>query len=112
MAGNTLTTATLMHCPHGGTVHVISSSNTISDTEGSAVATVADTYIISSCPYMMPVPIPSPCITVRWITSDSVVQIKGSPTLSETSVGLCLSAAQVPQGTVLITHTQSIHGTE
>lgn len=110
MAGRTLTTASRLQCPHGGTVNIISGHHKVS-AGGSPVATTADTFIITGCPFLLPPFIPSPCVTLRWIVSDAAVSISGSPTLSETSAGLCLSAAALPQGPVVILQAEPALGT-
>jgi hypothetical protein len=108
MAGNSLNTMAMLQCPHGGTVQIVS-TNTRVNAGGAPMALAADTYIVSGCPFQIPaaVPIPSPCVTVHWIVSDVQDKVNGVPTLSQSSVGLCLSAAQVPQGPVVVVNTQT-----
>ena len=108
MEGYTLTTASTLQCPHGGQVQIIS-SNTQSKADGAFIVTMSDTFIISGCPFQIPavVPIPSPCVKVQWIVPDTLVRINGSPSLSQSSVGLCLSAAQIPQGPVIVAQAQA-----
>lgn len=107
MAGSTLTTNSSLQCPHGGTVQIIS-TNTRVAADGGYVATVADTFIVSGCPFQIPATpvIPSPCLTVQWIVPDTRVRVNGSPSLSQSSTGICLSAAQIPQGSVIVANTQ------
>jgi len=108
MAGNTLTTLSSLQCPHGGTVSIVS-SNTQVQADGGPIATMTDTFTIAGCPFQIPAtpPIPSPCMTVQWMVADTRVQINGLASLSQSSVGLCLSAAQVPQGPVVIASAQA-----
>ena len=107
MAGNTLTVASELSCPHGGTV-TITPSNTKANADGDFIATAADTFTISGCPFTLPTtpPTPSPCITVQWLVTDEMVQA-GAPTLSMSSQGLCISALGPPQGPVIISSTQT-----
>jgi len=107
MAGNSLTINSTLQCPHGGTVQIIT-TNTTTKADNGFVATPSDTFIISGCPFQIPavVPIPSPCLTVQWLVPDTRVKVNGNPTLSQSSVGLCLSAAQLPQGPVTVANTQ------
>jgi hypothetical protein len=107
MAGNTITLNASLQCPHGGTVTIIP-ANTRALADSGLIATVSDTFIVSGCPFQIPVtpPIPSPCVSVRWIVADTRVKVNGSPSLSQSSTGLCLSAAQIPQGQVLVAATQ------
>jgi hypothetical protein len=108
MAGDSLTTASTLQCPHGATVTIIS-SNQVAKAGGASLATMADTFMIAGCPFQLPTtpPTPSPCLTVRWLVTDMRVKANGSLTLSKSSQGLCLSGAQVPQGPVSIVSTQA-----
>jgi hypothetical protein len=107
MAGKTVTINSSLQCPHGGTVQIIT-TNTRAMADGGYIATMADTFIVSGCPFQIPAatPIPSPCVTVQWIVPDTRVKVNGSPTLSQSSTGLCLSAVQLPQGPVMVAGTQ------
>jgi hypothetical protein len=105
MSGQSLNVNSILMCPHGGQVQIIS-TNTRTKGGGGFLVTAADTFIVVGCPFMIG-PVPSPCVTVQWIVSDSRVKVNGSPTLSQSSVGLCLSAAQAPQGPVSIVNTQT-----
>lgn len=108
MAGQSLNVNSVLLCPHGGQVQIIS-SNTCTKGGGGFLVTIADTFTVIGCPFQIPAapPIPSPCVTVQWIISDTRVKVNGSPCLSQSDVGLCLSAAQVPQGPVSIVNTQT-----
>jgi hypothetical protein len=103
--GGLLNTASVLMCPHGGTVSAIT-SNTQVNVGGSPAVRASDTFIIAGCPFTLPGPVPSPCVSVQWISPDTRSQVMSDFTLSEASVGLCLAATQAPQGTVLITSTQ------
>ena len=102
----TLTTEASLSCPHGGSVS-ISTSNTTTDAGGSKIVTVADTFTVSGCAFTLPGPKPSPCVQVQWVVPDVRVRVGGTPTLSQTSVGLCLSADSIPQGPVVVSSTQT-----
>lgn len=102
----TLTTASSMKCPHGGTVSV-TTTNTTTDASGSKVVTIGDTFTVSGCAFTLPGPKPSPCVRVQWVVPDMRVRVGGQPTLSQTSVGLCLSAESIPQGPVVVSSTQT-----
>ena len=108
MAGATVTTASTLMCPHGGTVSIVS-ANSKASVNGSYIALSTDTFTISGCPFQLPTtpPTPSPCITVQWLVPDTQNSVNGTPTLSESSSGLCLSAMQAPQGPVSITAAQA-----
>lgn len=108
MAGHSITTMASLTCPHGGTVQVIS-TNTRASADGAPLALQADTFVVTGCPFQIPaaVPVPSPCVTVRWLVPDTRVTASGQATLSRSSVGMCLSAAQVPQGPVVVVNAQA-----
>jgi hypothetical protein len=107
MAGFTVETGTMLLCPHGGRVQIVSANSRVK-AAGQFVALATDTFIVTGCPYHIPAspPIPSPCMTVRWIVTDVRTTIGGRQTLSKSSAGICHSAAQVPQGPVSIVATQ------
>ena len=107
MAGEALTTASTLQCPHGAKV-TISSTNTKAKA-GADMVTAADTFTISGCTFQLPtpVPVPSPCTTVVWIVPETQVMVGGSPGLDKGCVGLCLAATGLPQGPVTVADTQS-----
>jgi hypothetical protein len=109
MAGNTLNVNSQLKCPHGGTVQIIS-SNTSVTVDGAAAALATDQFIIAGCSFQIPTPggpVPSPCLTVRWVLTDMRAKVNSTPTLSKGSVGLCQNAAQAPQGKVIISNAQA-----
>jgi hypothetical protein len=108
MAGHTLSTNSTLQCPHGGAVQ-IASANVRVKADSAYAALATDQYVISGCSFQIPVgvgTVPSPCVNVQWIVTDLRVKVNGTPTLSRSSVGLCMSALQVPQGPVVIANTQ------
>jgi hypothetical protein len=77
--------------------------------DGGFIATASDTFTIAGCPFQIPAtpPIPSPCLTVQWLVPDVMVTVDHQPSLSQSSTGLCLNAAQIPQGPVVISAAQA-----
>ena len=106
MSGFSLNSAAFLMCPHGGQVTAVASNGSIGFGR-SPVVVSTDIFTIAGCPFTLPGPVPSPCVQVRWAVPDTRVKVNGSPTLSQSSVGLCLSPAGVPQGTVIVSMTQS-----
>ena len=106
--------ATLVHvgaqlmCPHGGQVTGVASSPRV--TAGKMpVLTASDTFTVAACPFQIPVPPgtkPQPCVTVKWIVPSLRVKVGGKPALVRSSVGLCQSAEQIPQGPPNVVNTQ------
>ncbi len=108
MAGKALTDQTTMQCPHGGSVSATASGRAKAD--GGTILTMADSFTISGCSFQIPVgtgTVPSPCTLVTWIVPDIQVRSNSTPTLSESSVGLCFAATGLPQGVVSVVNTQA-----
>lgn len=109
MAGNTLNVSSMLKCPHGGTVQIISANVRVT-VGGAAAALATDQFIVAGCPFQIPTPggpVPSPCLTVRWVLTDMRAKVNNTATLSKGSVGLCQNAQQLPQGKVIISKTQA-----
>lgn len=99
-----LTTASVLMCPHGGTV-TATSSNTRAKA-GAFLVRPSDTFMIAGCALSTPAG-PHPCMTVQWVKSALRCKAAGDFMLAQDSVGLCLAGDQAPQGTVLIQSTQA-----
>jgi hypothetical protein len=104
MAGHALTIAAMLQCPHGGAVKIIP-GDLRSRAGGAGIARSSDTYLIVGCPFFIG-PKPSPCLRVQWVSPDLRVTASGSPSISETSVGLCMNAEGAPQGPPIVVTTQ------
>jgi hypothetical protein len=100
-----LTTASVLICPHGGSVQMVP-SNTNVQFGGAPAVTASDTFIIAGCSFMIG-NVPSPCVSVQWVQPAMQSTVDSNPTLTEASNGLCLAATQAPQGPVQISSTQS-----
>lgn len=101
---NLLTAASVMMCPHGGTVNAIS-SNTKAKAAGSYLLRASDTFLIVGCPLNV-AGAPHPCVQVQWVQTALKSKAIGDFNLTMNSVGLCVAADQAVQGTVLINTTQ------
>lgn len=86
-----LTTVSVMQCPHGGQVKVVPSGPPPAGPlpNGAMPLKYTDGGAVSGCSF------PLPCVKVKWLPGPTL-------TLNANSVGLCLNAANVPQGSVLI----------
>jgi uncharacterized Zn-binding protein involved in type VI secretion len=102
--GQLLNTSSVLMCPHGGTVSIVS-SNTRAKAGGDFVARSSDTFTIAGCPLNVSGS-PHPCVSVNWVQPDTRSKAMGDFTLSQESMGLCVAGDQAPQGTVLINSTQ------
>jgi hypothetical protein len=84
-------------CPHAaGQITAIPASPRVL-VGGQPVVTVADQFLIAGCPFTVGTK-PQPCMSVRWLVPAARVLVNGSPALLQTSVGLCISADQIPAG--------------
>jgi hypothetical protein len=92
-------------CPHAGQAQTVS-ANTRVFVNGMPVALMTDTTLITACPFNVSGK-PQPCLRVQWTVGATRVLINGQPPLIQTSMGLCLSPEQAPQGAPLIITTQT-----
>jgi hypothetical protein len=99
-----LTTGSSVMCPHGGQAQLLT-SNTSALVDGAPALLQTDMHPIVGCAFT-PVAY-SPCISIRWVTGSTQAKVGGVPMLLQNSVGLCLNAAQAPQGTAIVLQTQS-----
>jgi hypothetical protein len=107
MADAILTTASTLMCPHGGQVQ-LSTSNSQANIEGSPALLLSDRHTVSGCPFTLPSGTPQPCVSVQWLVGATQTQVGGVPVLLANSVGLCLSAAQIPQGLPSVAQVQQV----
>ncbi len=98
-----LTTTSTVMCPHGGQAQLFT-SNTDVKFDGAFALLQTDVHPIVGCPFAPVAPLP--CLTIRWVTGAVQTNVKNVPVLLMTSVGLCLNAAQAPQGTAIVVQTQ------
>jgi hypothetical protein len=91
-------------CPHGGQVQTIPASPRVL-VSGMPVAVMTDTSLVAGCVFTIG-PKPSPCVRVQWLVPAVRVTSMGQPVLLQSSIGLCLSPEQAPQGPPTILSTQ------
>ncbi|WP_437295416.1 hypothetical protein [Sorangium sp. So ce426] len=98
-----LTASSVLLCPHGGTVSIVS-SNVRSQAVGGALARASDTFLVSGC--ALAGSSSPPCVTVKWIVPSARSRAAGDSALTTDSVGLCMSAANAPLGSVVVAVAQ------
>lgn len=98
-----LTTVSTVMCPHGGMAQLVT-TNTEALVDGAPMLLITDMHPIVGCPFT-PVAY-SPCVVIHWLTAATRTTVRNVPVLLQTSVGLCLNAAQVPQGTAVVVQVQ------
>lgn len=104
MAGQLFHVGAQAICPHGGPITTISTNARVL-VSGQPVATMADQFLVAGCAFTVPPGKPQPCLKVQWLQPALRVTVLGQPAILRTSVGLCQSPEQIPQGppTVLVT---------
>ncbi|MCW3819203.1 hypothetical protein ONA91_32655 [Micromonospora sp. DR5-3] len=103
MGDPVLTSASTITCPHGGQGSILPGQTAAS--AASAICTKDDRVTIAGCAFTIG-PNPSPCVSVEWKTAVSSVTAGGTEILTIGSTGICMSAANVPQGPVVLIPAQ------
>jgi hypothetical protein len=102
--GGLLTASSVLMCPHGGTVQIVSTDTRV-NAAGDFVLRSSDTFVIVGCPLTLGT-VYHPCTTVNWVVPALRSKAMGDDTLTDESVGLCQAADEAVQGTVLVIFTQ------
>jgi hypothetical protein len=105
MPGYILDSGVTISCPHGGQASVTPSA-TRATLGGKAPLVVDDVTTISGCSFNVSGS-PSPCLSVEWQLPALRVEVESKAVLLSTSIGMCMNAAQAPQGTALVTGFQT-----
>jgi hypothetical protein len=103
--GQSLDPTAQLVCPHMGQV-LIATADSRLRTAGGGVVLVGDALTITGCPFTIG-PKASPCVRVQWLVPDQHVKVGGTPTLSTTAAGVCMSADGTPQGPVAVLSAQA-----
>lgn len=101
-----LTTTSTLLCPHGGSV-ILLTSNVDLKIQGAPALLVTDVHPVAGCPFTIG-PKYSPCVTVRWAAGATQTNVRGVPVLLQSSVGLCYSTEQAPQGPAIVAQVQPL----
>ncbi|OQX17039.1 MAG: hypothetical protein BWK76_10875 [Desulfobulbaceae bacterium A2] len=104
MAGQQLTTASTVLCPHGGVAQLVT-ANTAVSADHAAVLLESDIHSVSGCPFMVG-NTSSPCVRITWSAGSARALINGTASLLTSSIGQCCNAAGVSQGVAIIGNTQ------
>jgi len=109
MPGYVLDGGTTINCPHGGRVTVPPRSARVTlSNQPPYVLNDFDVAVpvISGCGFNVS-GAPSPCMRIQWLMPATRVSVASSPVLLSSSVGLCVNAASVPQGTAIVSGFQT-----
>jgi len=104
MAGNCLTTASTIMCPHGGQATLMT-SNTHASAVGAEILLESDLHTVAGCQFMMGQK-PSPCVRVEWSSGAGKASVNGTAILVKSSIGECLNGEGATQGVATIVNTQ------
>jgi hypothetical protein len=105
MPGYVLHQGMSITCPHGGTGTLVPTAVRVR-VGGNPVACVNDVTTIAGCAFNVS-GAPSPCLLVRWQMPATRVKAMGQPVLLSSSLGLCVNAAQAPQGPATVSGYQT-----
>lgn len=105
MGDPVLTTSATITCPHGGQGSIASPSQSEAKAT-SEICTKDDEVKVAGCSFMIG-NTPSPCMSVEWQTASTACTAGGADILTISSVGLCMTSANVPQGPVTLSPAQT-----
>jgi hypothetical protein len=105
MPGYILDSGVTIACPHGGQGSVVPRAKRAS-LGGKPPLLVDDVTTVSGCSFNVSGS-PSPCLSVRWQLPATKVSVESTAVLLSSSIGMCVNAAQAPQGTALVTGFQT-----
>ena len=100
---------TPMQCPHGIKASHVPAQVRVLINKAPAL-TVNDVGTVVGCPFTLPNGKPSPCVTIEWQAPALRVKLSGQAALLASSVGLCKSPEQAPQGPVIASPSPRVKG--
>lgn len=112
MPGVLLHVGSVVQCPHATPVTTAPTQTRVL-VMGQPVATTANQFLVTGCPFTLPGPKPSPCVQVKWLQPATRILVSGMPPLLQTppgpgtGAGLCLSPEQLPQGPPIVSAMQT-----
>ncbi|WP_247828952.1 hypothetical protein [Arthrobacter antioxidans] len=94
-----------IQCPHGGMVIAVPTNAHVR--VGGAFALLQnDPFTVVGCPFTVG-PKPQPCVKILWQAPAVSITVGGQAVLLASSIGLCQSAEQIVQGTVVVSGVQT-----
>jgi hypothetical protein len=92
LSGNLVTGDAVISCPHGGRAAPPATAGPGPHLDGRALPSAGADFPVTGCPHNRP------CAYVRWTPDENGPRFDGVPVLLETTPGVCVTAAGVPQG--------------
>lgn len=96
MPGLLLTQGAAVLCLHGGQAQPTTPLPRVRLSGRQAIGQ-ATVYVVAGCPFTVPGPAPSPCVTATWTVTALRVRSNGIPLVLQDSTAVC-----VPNGTGLL----------
>jgi len=101
-----LTKSSIILCPHGGRVMHTPTGVSGKLGNGEIPMLLNDRYFVLGCSFAAG-DYPSPCQQVNWAGGSKTRSINGVPVLTNASVGICVNAANAPQGPAVVSLCQT-----
>lgn len=92
-------------CFHGAPA-TLATGNSRVRVSGQQVWTTSSTLTVTGCPFTVPPAKLQPCVSVAWLAGATRVTAGGEPVVLRTSLSLCKSAEQIPQGKASVAGSQ------
>lgn len=108
MPGFLLHVGDAVQCTHAAPA-TLTTANTRVLVSGTPALTASDLSTVAGCPFTLPGPKPSPCVTIRWLPASRVF-VNGQPAVVQVTgpgQGICQSPEQLPQGPPTISAVQN-----
>lgn len=97
-----------INCTHGAAATIAPSQVRVK-VGGQPAAVLPDVTTVAGCPFQIPIGTgtkPQPCVKIQWTVPATRVKVNQQFVLVQSSMGLCQSAEQIPQGAPIIAATQ------
>lgn len=101
-----VTMASLAQCPHAIPATLISSATKVL-VMGAPPMVMGDKGLVAGCPFQLPGPTPSPCVTLMLTGASSKILVEGKPVLKMNPGDMGVAATQAPQGPVIWVNVQA-----
>jgi hypothetical protein len=110
MPGFVMHVNAVCQCTHGVPAQIVPTQPRVL-VSGQPVATMTAQIAVAGCPFTLPGPVPSPCVSVKWMMPSARVLVMGQPAMVVAAPGpgpgICQTAAQIPQGPPVVGFVQS-----
>ena len=101
-----VTIASVAQCPHAIPATLISSASKVL-VMGAPPLVLGDKGSVAGCPFQLPPPTPSPCVTLLLTGAASKLMVEGKPALKMNPSDMGQAATQAPQGPVIWASVQT-----